>query len=63
MLQEKLDAWIKASELIKPIIDEHTLEVYKSGAIPFGPSSTVTKVDQHIDHNMRVADWLLGLDN
>lgn len=57
----RLDAWNAAVDMVKPIIDEHGLEEYKTGAM-FSSVSTMTKVDQHIDHTMRVANWLLGLD-
>lgn len=61
MLEERLQAFQLASELIKPIIEEHPLEMVQTGAI-FGPFSKFTPVDQHIDHTMRVANWLLGVD-
>lgn len=61
--EERLEAWNRASDLVRPIIDEHGLEIYRMGAQMFNSGSTMTKVDQHIDHTMRVADWLLGRDH
>lgn len=53
--------WNVATELVIPIIEDHGLEEYRAGPqnilVP-GPH-LVTKVDQNIDHIIRVADWLL----
>lgn len=52
-----------ANELVKPIIEQHGLEEYKQGSVAFfSTPSTMTKVDQHIDQIIRVADWLLDRD-
>lgn len=53
------EAWNIATELIDPIIAEHGLETFRTGP-PFGHTTTFTKVDQHIDHVIRIADWLIG---
>lgn len=62
IIEERIEAWLAAKELIAPIIIEHGLEEYRSGPV-FGHISTVTKIDQHIDHVTHLANWLIGLDN
>jgi hypothetical protein len=52
-------AWNMASELVEPIVDRHGLEKYSTGPNIFAQTFKTTCVDQHIDHIMRVADWLL----
>lgn len=61
-MEEKLQAWQMASELVEPIIEKHGLEKYSSGVI-FQSTSTFTAVDQHVDHILRVANWLMGKDD
>jgi len=56
---ERIKAWKKASELVEPIIERHGLEIVAVGGAMFtNPPVKHTKVDQHIDHIMRVAEWL-----
>jgi hypothetical protein len=61
IIPDRRVAWEAATELINPIIEQHGLEEYKSGN-PFTSMSTFSKVDQHIDHTIKVANWLIGLD-
>lgn len=49
-----------ASQMIDPIIEKHGLEEYRSAAPVFHSGSMFTKVEQHIDETIKVADWLLG---
>jgi len=56
-------AWEASQEMVKPIIEAHGLEQYSSGDQLFVKGAIVTKVDQNIDHILRVADWLLGVDH
>lgn len=49
-----------ASEMIEPIIEKHGLEAYRSAAPVFHSGSMFTKVEQHIDETIKVAEWLLG---
>lgn len=58
-ISKRSHIWKHATELVAPIIEQHGLETYKSGSM-FGPYSTFTPVDQHIEQIIRVADWLLG---
>lgn len=60
-LAERLTVWDRAAELVAPIVEKHGLETYKVGStvISYG-TSTFTSVDQHIDHILRVANWLIG---
>lgn len=58
-MEERLEAWKAAEELVAPIIEKHTLEPHKGSAMAFNIPPTFTKVDQHIGHIMDVANWLL----
>lgn len=62
-METRLKAWEQASQLVASIIAEHGLEIYKGAAPAFSTPSIFTKVDQHIDHIMNVANWLLQGDN
>jgi len=57
---DRTEAWVTASGLVQPLVLDHGLEAYPIGQI--FSASTNTKVDQHINHIMNVADWLLGVD-
>ncbi len=57
---DRTEAWVTASKLVQPIVNEYELEDYPVG--PMFTASTNTKVDQHINHIMNVADWLLGVE-
>lgn len=57
---EKPEAWATASGLVEPIVQQHGLEDYKGGANFMTTGSTFSKVEQHIDHILHVAEWLLG---
>lgn len=56
-------AWDHAVEMVVPIIEDHGLEEYKvnyPGSTIFHTSnSSMTKVDQNVDHIIHVAEWLL----
>lgn len=52
-------AWDHAVEMIVPILEDHKLQEYKVNAGPFNTGSTMTKVDQNVDHIIHVAEWLL----
>lgn len=54
------NAWLEASTLIESLIEKHGLESYVIGGSVVGGGSTMTKMDQHLDHIERVARWLLG---
>lgn len=63
---ERLDAWITAEALVGQIVAQHGLEEIKetTGMLTSVITSTPvtnpsTKVDQHIEHIMNVANWLL----
>jgi hypothetical protein len=62
VLQDRVDAWNAAIGLIEPIVEAHGLEEYHTSQTPFTRGSTFTKVDQHINHVLNVANWLIGLD-
>lgn len=61
---ERKAVWEMAAELVIPIVEDHGLEEYRSGPsnILMPAPHVTTKVDQNIDHIIRVADWLLGKD-
>lgn len=59
---ERQFVWERASTLVEPIIAKHDLDPYRTGA-PFSIAKTITKVEQHIDQIIRVANWLLGEGN
>lgn len=54
----RLEAWEIATKLIEPLVEKHEIETYRTGA-PFAQSSVTTKIDQHLEHILTVADWLL----
>ena len=58
-MEERLKALGAAKHVVDPLVEQHGLEPYQMGAPAFTRGSTVTKVDQHIDNLLRVADWLL----
>lgn len=65
-MTERLLALIAAEEILGKIIDQHGLEDYElQTSFVIGPSRTtrMTQVDQHLDHVIRIADWLLEEDN
>lgn len=51
--------FIKASVMLEPLVEQHGIEDHKDGGAIFVNGATVTKIDQHIDHIMRIADWLM----
>lgn len=53
------EAWLAATELVVPVLEEHGLEPYETHAVLFVKGSTMTKVDQNVSHIQGVADWLL----
>lgn len=55
----RMEALITANGFVEPIIDKHGLEPYVLGSSIFNPTSKFTKVDQHLDQVLRIADWLL----
>lgn len=46
-----------ADTMVQPLVNQHDLKDHNSG--PVFTSNPVTKIDQHITHILRVADWLL----
>ena len=58
-VQRRIDIFEKACELVAPIIERHGVENYKIGNQVMVHGTTMTKSEQHIDHILRVADWLL----
>lgn len=61
-MSRKLEALRLAESIVEPIVEKHGLKEYKGGAPVLYQASTFTVVDQHIDHILHVADWLLGND-
>lgn len=57
--QERFQAFLTAKTLIDPLVEKHGLTEVRSGA-PFQVTYTNTPVEQHLEHILRVADWLLG---
>jgi hypothetical protein len=57
-MAKKLDAWYAATKAVEPIIEKHGLVQHRVGNI-VATTATFSPVDQHIDHIVRVADWLL----
>lgn len=58
-MEKKMQAWLFATGMVQPIVEQHGLEKYPTGGNIFSPGTTITPVDQHIDSALRVADWLL----
>jgi hypothetical protein len=57
----RLEAWQYAAELVNPIVEQHGLERYSPGANIFSTGiSVMTPVEQHINHILNVAEWLLN---
>lgn len=54
-----LSAWEAASEIVEQIVDKHELTAISNGSM-FNVVTVHTKVAQHINHIMDVADWLLN---
>ena len=59
--KQRYDVWLIASQMVDPIIEKHGIELVQTGQM-FGPSFKVTAVEQHIDHILKVADWLMDRD-
>lgn len=53
-------AWDMAVGKIEPLVNVHELESYRGPAQAFSSGPMYTKVDQHVEHILRVANWLLG---
>lgn len=52
--------FIKASVMLEPIVEQHGIADHRDGGSAiFVSAPMVTKIDQHLDHIMRVADWLM----
>lgn len=58
-LLTRLAAWETASDLVGPIVDKHELAPVNIGGM-FNVTQTQTRVSQHLNHIMDVADWLLN---
>lgn len=65
-MHNRMQAFTTSQALIAPVIDQHTLEELKetksvsTGVFTATPVlQTTSKVEQHIDHILTVADWLL----
>lgn len=59
-MDERLEAWGAARVMVQEIVDQHGLEDQKMGGPVFRSSPTITKVDQHLQHIVHIADWLLN---
>ena len=55
----KIEAWKKATEFVDPIVEKHGLQDVREGQVIFTTGFVSTKVNQHINHIMDVANWLL----
>lgn len=51
--------FIKASVMLEPLVEQHGIEDHQDGGQLFVRGVTVTAIDQHLDHIMRIADWLM----
>lgn len=51
--------FLMASQLVGPIVEKHGLEPTKSAWVQADSGYTITAVEQHLDHILRVANWLL----
>lgn len=62
-MQKRLEAWTLAKELVNPIVEQHELKQISPGGsfLAAGPS-IVTAVQQHINHTIEVAEWLMEGD-
>ena len=63
---DRLDAWIISEQLVERLVNRHGLEEIdmrssiQTSMITSTPvTNPLTKVDQHIDHILNVANWLL----
>lgn len=59
-LRVRLNAFNMAAGLVDPMVLNHGLAEYQTRNPILGSGTTITVVDQHIDHIIRVAEWLLG---
>jgi len=60
-VKQRFDVWEIASKMVAPIIEQHDLEVLTTGNA-FTNSFKTSKVEQHIEHILKVADWLMDRD-
>lgn len=60
-LSERKDAWLTASAMLVPIIEQHGVEIIRQGNVMVS-TNTVSKTSQHVDLVLLVGDWLLGKD-
>lgn len=58
----RTNAFRKAKELVDPIIDQHGLEAYREAPNIFVPPGNRSAVDQHINHILYIAEWLMEGD-
>lgn len=58
-IQHREKIFIKASVMLEPLVEQHGIEDHQDGGQLFVRGVTVTAIDQHLDHIMRVADWLM----
>jgi len=56
---ERAQVFVMAERLVAPIVEKNPPEKYRAGAPPLSTGSEVTPGEQHLDHIIRVADWLL----
>ena len=60
-IKQRFDVWEIASKMVAPLIEQHGIELVQTGQM-FGPSFKTTAVEQHIEHILKVADWLMDRD-
>lgn len=57
--RDRLEALEMARDFVAPIVEQHGLFPFNTGANVFVVGAKTTAVDQHLCHVMVVADWLL----
>lgn len=50
--------FVKAKDLVDPIVEQHGLKPRRSAAPFFGIGYEISSAEQHVDLIIRVADWL-----
>lgn len=58
-VQRRIEVFNIAARMVSGLVLEHGLETYTNAGSILVNGYNVTKVDQHLDHILRVADWLL----
>lgn len=47
-----------ARDLVEPLTEKYELQTVRTGSV-FTTISETTPIEQHLDHILRVADWLV----